>query len=688
MNFKEHLDSSTLLILIMFCIGMYAVPIQLMHIDLTLIPGDLGDGRLNNYFLEHGYKWITGQVKNFWDAPFLYPAPRVMSFSEQHLGTMPIYSLFRLFHADRETSFQLWFLAIFTLNYFICAWSLKRLSVNALGAAAGAFVFAFSLPVIAQTGHTQLLPRFMIPLAFFFSFKYLKEPDSKTFAMLCLSIAAQMYCNIYMGFFLVLGISILFVSFVLFDHTRASLRVLMGNSLRGLMLNLGIILFACLLLIPLMLPYYQSSLEFGLRTWGEIVSMLPRFKSYFYPAHGSLLWSWLGSLGTNLALPWEHQLFIGAIPIAAFISFPLIFYRNRTEPLMKRGMIAFLALLLLIVLTLYMRPYLYRAILFIPGFKAIRAVSRIILMDAFFFSLILGIVLTKMSDYRLMVSRRYAGWLFTVAVLFAVSLDQFFHPLSGMAYSKADARHRSKSVEQLVLNKEPHAAVFAYMPDKSTDPPWFIHMDAMSAAQNLNMATVNGYTGNFPRGYFENFFEQYDRCDSYLIWKGLSTKKYGNPVNGTDLFQNVVIVGRDGCNENDRSFSVMSSTLPDDGYKANISFRTPRVTVSRRQKFDLSAQVTNVSFVTWGSLNEFGGKSGIFLSYRWLSADHAYLSGFDSRDPLPHDLHPGKSALFELSVIAPDKAGIYFLEFDLVHELITWFREKGSRTAQIEVEVL
>jgi hypothetical protein len=91
--------------------------------------------------------------------------------------------------------------------------------------------------------------------------------------------------------------------------------------------------------------------------------------------------------------------------------------------------------------------------------------------------------------------------------------------------------------------------------------------------------------------------------------------------------------------------------------------------------------------VTWGSLNDSGGKFQVFLSYRWLSTDHYPLSGFDSRNPLPHDLLPGQSIRFRLSVLAPDKPGKYYLELDLVQELVTWFREKGSPTALIEVEV-
>ena len=173
-----------LLVFATFCIGMYIVPLQMMHFDLSFIPGDLGDARLNNYFLEHGFKWVAGQVGSFWNAPFFYPTVRTIAFSDNHLGTLPIYVLFRFLHFDRETSYQLWFFVIFTLNYFSCAWVLKKFSVNALGMAVGAFIFTFSLPVIARLGHSQLLPRYMIPLAFYFTISYLEKPDIKKFLRL------------------------------------------------------------------------------------------------------------------------------------------------------------------------------------------------------------------------------------------------------------------------------------------------------------------------------------------------------------------------------------------------------------------------------------------------------------------------------------------------------------------------
>ena len=56
-----------------------------------LVPGDIGDGRFNNYVLEHFFSWITGKTPAFWNAGFYYPFPYVLAFSDNLMGSGPFY---------------------------------------------------------------------------------------------------------------------------------------------------------------------------------------------------------------------------------------------------------------------------------------------------------------------------------------------------------------------------------------------------------------------------------------------------------------------------------------------------------------------------------------------------------------------------------------------------------------------
>ena len=123
-------------------IGLYQVPLKTLG-GFEYMPGDMGDTRLNNFFLEHGYRFLGGDEKSFWDAPFMFPEKRALTYSDNHLGTLGFYAFFRTLGFDRETAFQWWFLLLFVLNYlssFIC---LSKWKSNKVLASIGAYFSAF-----------------------------------------------------------------------------------------------------------------------------------------------------------------------------------------------------------------------------------------------------------------------------------------------------------------------------------------------------------------------------------------------------------------------------------------------------------------------------------------------------------------------------------------------------------------
>lgn len=126
--------------------------------------------------------------------------------------------------------------------------------------------------------------------------------------------------------------------------------------------------------------------------------------------------------------------------------------------------------------------------------------------------------------------------------------------------------------------------------------------------------------------------------------------------------------------------------LPDNAYKALISFPYKKIS-TRANVVHLPVTCKNTSKYVWPRDESKTLKYTINMSYRWLSASHKPMSGFDSRIPLPHSLNPGESITFTLNIPVPYKSGIYFLEFDMVQENVTWFRQKGSPTSIIEIDV-
>ncbi|MCL4856838.1 MAG: hypothetical protein KJZ55_06160, partial [Flavobacteriales bacterium] len=123
------------------------------------IPGDLGDARFNNYILEHGYLYFTGKLDSYWTAPFMFPYQNNIAFSDNLLGSLPLYILSRLVGFDKETAFQVWILLLFVLNFITTYWVLNKWLKNNLLACTGAYIFAFSIMLVGNIYNVQTLPR-------------------------------------------------------------------------------------------------------------------------------------------------------------------------------------------------------------------------------------------------------------------------------------------------------------------------------------------------------------------------------------------------------------------------------------------------------------------------------------------------------------------------------------------------
>jgi len=54
---------------------------------------------------------------------------------------------------------------------------------------------------------------------------------------------------------------------------------------------------------------------------------------------------------------------------------------------------------------------------------------------------------------------------------------------------------------------------------------------------------------------------------------------------------------------------------------------------------------------------------------------------------LQEDLRPGAEAELTMTITAPSQPGDYVLEFDMVHEAVTWFKQRGARPLSINVTV-
>src|SRR5215467_4125060 len=246
-----------------------------LHLDS--FPGDVWDNRLCNYFLEHGYKWVTGQNHaSFFDAPFFYPARGSLKYSENFFGSLPFYAPWRLAGFDRETSFQIWIVLGYLLNYLAAVWVLKKLGFHWFAVLAGAFVFAFSQAVVTHSWHIQLHYRFAIPLAWYFLYLFLGHFRSRHLLASLVFIAWQFYCSVYEGYFLVLFLT----AFVL---VHACMKPVIGPYVRNATIysiaGQAAIALGFAVVISMLARSYMSSAsdpQLMAARRAEVITMLPR----------------------------------------------------------------------------------------------------------------------------------------------------------------------------------------------------------------------------------------------------------------------------------------------------------------------------------------------------------------------------------------------------------------------------
>ena len=127
--------------------------------------------------------------------------------------------------------------------------------------------------------------------------------------------------------------------------------------------------------------------------------------------------------------------------------------------------------------------------------------------------------------------------------------------------------------------------------------------------------------------------------------------------------------------------------LPESAFKAHITVREPRVVIEAGTQYSIRATVRNDGDVTWPSLSTRDGRYRIHLANHWLDENGRLILNDDGRKQLPADLHPGEEVALDLTVSSPSRPGQYILELDLVQEMVTWFKEKGSVTTKIPARV-
>jgi hypothetical protein len=639
----------------------------------------MGDAVFNLYLLEHTYKYASGQDSAFWTAGFFYPNENVVAYSDCFIGSSVFYIPFRVMGFDRETAFQCWIVAGFALNFLAMVLVLDRVCFHWPSAAVGAAVFAFAPVQIAHLGHIQLLYRMPMPLAWYFLDRFMDEYRPSSLALALLFISWQFYMSMYLGYFLCLFLCAYIIAILAQRKKSLVAHYLAGAGRRARLWHAGLLAIFGAGLYPLY-AHYSAPMVYR-NSVAEVLSLLPRPIGYLTGSRGQLIEKIVGgTFAVQSPYPWEQALFVGLLPWVAVLAMTsLALARTPLRARVGHTLFAFWGVFLLTLSVAGVSAYqvVMKAL---PASTGIRTMARVV-----FVLLLPFACLTAAAFERLFAVRR--GLLTgRTATLIALAACVAFGWETGVGVETLDKRYvqdRVHALESTVPNRERRARVSETGPvlaalwlDKSV-PERQRQLEAMLAAQDLNIATLNGYSRFLPAG-FQYVSDCRSLADMLLDYRRILPR-----FSVRRAIERIVIAPKEitcqGQFDDRKSRSL--GPLPDDAYRALIAPKCLACGASPGATLSVLVEVTNQSECSWP-------QDGISLSTRFVRAnDGRALSGFDNRFPVGTDFAPHESKQYVLGLRAPAQEGDYRLQVDLVQEFITWFSSKGTKRGELAIRV-
>lgn len=124
----------------------------------------------------------------------------------------------------------------------------------------------------------------------------------------------------------------------------------------------------------------------------------------------------------------------------------------------------------------------------------------------------------------------------------------------------------------------------------------------------------------------------------------------------------------------------LATPLDAEAFRADIQLiDAPQVFVASTPAI-VRAKVTNLSAHTWPM------RQMVKLGNHWLSGE-TMLVRDDGRTDLPRDVRAGETVELELPVTPPAITGRVQLELDMLQEFVAWWRDAGSQSARLDVEI-
>lgn len=467
-------------------LGLFAVFHPMIFSGFRLTHGGLGDARLVAYTLEHGFRWLIQMPghESFWNPPIFYPYPGVSAFTEVLLGVGPFYWIWRILGWEPESSFQLWMLTVWVLNYGAAYFLLRKgFFIRPIAAACGALVFAFGTSMQAHFGHPQLAPLFYVALAFTAVLRLFRQPPAVQvgenrrwwIAVFFACVALQAYTCYYTFFFFGMLLALAGLWALAFPAARKSLRQTAREDRWALLLGA----LCCALALGYLASHYLvTAKNLGVRIFD--VQRAPSWASWLL-VHGRN--SLYGGFNRLLrAQDWPLGRGRNGTGLMTLGLSLWAFYQHRRDTAVRLLLLA--CATMIVLATSWGGASLWKYVhAIVPGAAALRNLARIGMILTVPAALGVGLGVQALLERR----RRAVA-----AVVMALCFAELWH--GHIWIDKYRVRERVDHLAQLV---DPDTEAFFMVCTGSGSDPHLAEI-AEWVALTARVPTVNGRYGNFP----------------------------------------------------------------------------------------------------------------------------------------------------------------------------------------------
>ena len=453
--------------------------------------GDGGDTKFNLYALEHVYLVVRGR-ETLWNESFYWPVKGVAAFSEIHLGSSFFYVIPRLLGLGQIDSMTFWLAAGVSLSALSAYCMALVLRINWLPAMMAGLIYGSALPLTAQAGHAQLMHRWAAPWVILAALPLSTTKVGLRCRVLIavLGLSLQFLCSpglaigtMLVAFFVAVLSNALGLTMEAIDDrfwTQVRKWLFCGALFSGLVA----------FYVAGMYAYFKSN--YGItRLPEEILDYSPSLQTLIFADH-SRIWGLPSRQVPFTGGRHEMQLFIG------IVSLSMLFYCIRCrENLRNLVRVLLLSIVLLFVLVMRIDGSSFYVLLSnIPGFDSVRTPVRFWLICLFPIGILCALGLNEVG-YILGIGPRLVRPLILVLLIFELS----YVDIPGIArdeFSKPAVMMIEAVKQELENRKQTEIDAFIYV--RTNIAYRYSDLDAMIAARDLGVPTVNGYSGFAPFG--------------------------------------------------------------------------------------------------------------------------------------------------------------------------------------------